>query len=79
MLILQGKRDYQVTYEDDYIKWNTTFNDNPNVTLHSYESLNHLFITGEGSPTNTEYMTPGNVDEQIITDIVNWITNLSGE
>ena len=44
----------------------------------SYESLNHLFITGEGAPTNTEYMTPGNVDQQVIIDIVNWINNISG-
>jgi len=79
MLILQGKRDYQVTYEDDYTQWNNTFADNQNVTMNSYETLNHLFISGEGTPTNTEYMTPSNVDEQIIIDIVNWITNFSGE
>ena len=79
MCILQGKRDYQVTYEDDFTQWNNTFADNQNVSMNSYETLNHLFISGEGTPTNTEYMTPSNVDEQVIIDIANWITALSGE
>lgn len=76
MLFLQGKRDYQVTYEDDFSQWNLSFNDNSNVSLITYEKLNHLFITGEGNPTNTEYMVPGNVEEQVIIDIANWITAL---
>jgi dipeptidyl aminopeptidase/acylaminoacyl peptidase len=73
ILLLQGKRDYQVTYEEDYAIWNTTFKDNNNVTMKTYELLNHLFIPGEGPPTNTEYMTPGHVSEDVIHDISNWI------
>jgi dienelactone hydrolase len=76
MLILQGKRDYQVTMEDDFIKWENTFYNSENVTLKSYESLNHLFISGSGQPTNAEYNTPGNIDEQVISDIAAWIKNL---
>ncbi|MEA3458026.1 MAG: DUF3887 domain-containing protein, partial [Candidatus Thermoplasmatota archaeon] len=76
MLILQGKRDYQVTMEDDYVKWENTFDNSEKVTFSSYESLNHLFISGSGQPTNTEYNTPGNVDEQVINDIAAWIKNL---
>jgi hypothetical protein len=76
MLFLQGKRDYQVTYEDDYKKWNISFNDDNNVSLINYETLNHLFITGEGESTNIEYMIPGNIAEQVIVDIVNWINSL---
>jgi len=77
MLFLQGKRDYQVTYEDDFSLWNVSFKDNTNLSLINYETLNHLFIAGEGAPTNTEYMKPGNVDQQVIIDIVNWINNIS--
>lgn len=73
LLILQGKRDYQVTYNDDFRIWNETFADEKNVTLRTYESLNHLFISGKGQPTNLEYLTPGNVNETVILDIVNWI------
>ena len=76
MHILQGERDYQVTMEGDFVKWENTFYNSENVTLKSYESLNHLFISGSGQPTNTEYNNPGNVDEQVINDIATWIKNL---
>lgn len=75
ILLLQGKRDYQVTYEDDFSIWNETFSENTNVTLKAYESLNHLFISGTGTPNNTEYLEPSNVEETVIDDIKEWITN----
>lgn len=73
ILLLQGKRDYQVTYEEDYAIWNTTFSDNNNAFVKAYDLLNHLFIPGEGTPTNTEYMTQGHVSEDVIKDIASWI------
>jgi dipeptidyl aminopeptidase/acylaminoacyl peptidase len=73
MMIVQGLRDYQVTYEHDYLLWNETFYNNPNVLLNTYEDLNHLFIAGIGKPTNTEYLTPGHVEEAVIDDIVAFI------
>ncbi len=73
ILLLQGKRDYQVTYEEDYSIWSTTFIDNNNTLLKTYDLLNHLFIPGEGKPTNTEYLTQGQVSEDVIQDITNWI------
>ncbi len=73
ILLLQGKRDYQVTYEEDYSIWNLTFSDNNNVLLKAYDQLNHIFLPGEGTPTNTEYMNKGHVPEEVIQDIVNWI------
>jgi acetyl esterase/lipase len=73
LLILQGERDYQVTMANDYLTWRQTFAANPNVTLHTYDTLNHLFISGTGPPNNEEYNIPGNVAEQVITDITNWI------
>jgi len=73
ILLLQGKRDYQVTYEEDYAVWNATFNDNNKVLLKTYDLLNHLFIPGEGPSTNTEYMIEGHVSEGVIQDITSWI------
>ncbi|MFO8078410.1 MAG: DUF3887 domain-containing protein [Thermoplasmatota archaeon] len=75
VLILQGERDYQVTYEDDFLIWKQTFQNKSMVSLQSYETLNHLFISGSGPPTNTEYVTPGNVDQEVITDLASWIQN----
>jgi hypothetical protein len=73
ILLLQGKRDYQVTFEDDFAVWNDTLSDNKRVDLKTYSSLNHLFISGEGVPTNTEYLVPGQVSEDVILDISHWI------
>ncbi len=73
ILILQGKRDYQVTYKNDFRIWQETFHNSTMVTLKDYNTLNHLFISGTGTPTNTEYLDPGNVDEQAIIDIASWI------
>ncbi len=73
IMIIQGLRDYQVTYEDDYLVWNATFSDSANVFLKTYESLNHLFIAGVGTPTNTEYLTEGHVAEEVIDDLGDFI------
>jgi fermentation-respiration switch protein FrsA (DUF1100 family) len=73
LFILQGERDYQVTMVD-FVRWNETFSNDPLVTLKIYPSLNHLFITGTGIPTNTEYLVEGHVAEEVILDITSWIT-----
>jgi hypothetical protein len=75
MLILQGERDYQVTIEGDFSTWNETFYTNENVTLKTYEMLNHLFISGSGPSTNAEYLVEGHVEEEVIDDIAEWIKN----
>jgi hypothetical protein len=77
LFILQGKRDYQVTFEDDYRIWNESFAEAAEVTLQSYNSLNHLFISGQGTPTNNEYLIEGHVDAQVIEDIAQWIQTSS--
>lgn len=68
LLILQGRRDYQVTMTD-FSRWNQTFFGNATVALKTYASLNHLFVSGTGTPTNTEYLIEGHVDEVVISDI----------
>jgi len=73
MMIIQGLRDYQVTYEYDYLVWNSTFSNDPNVYLYTYENLNHLFIAGVGTPTNSEYLNEGHVADEVIDDIVGFI------
>jgi fermentation-respiration switch protein FrsA (DUF1100 family) len=72
--ILQGRRDYQVTLTD-FARWNETFFGNASVTLKTYPSLNHFFITGTGVPTNAEYLIEGHVAEEVVSDIASWITN----
>ncbi|MEM0492523.1 MAG: alpha/beta hydrolase [Candidatus Thermoplasmatota archaeon] len=74
MLILQGKRDFQVTMVD-FNMWNETFYGKTSVTLKSYDSLNHLFIPGIGKPTRIEYFIEGHIPNEVITDIASWIKN----
>ena len=74
MLILQGKRDYQVTMKD-FNRWNETFFDNLYVTLHTYPFLNHYFMAGTGNPYNSEYLIEGHVAAEVISDIAFWIIN----
>ena len=76
LLIMQGQRDYQVTYEEDFATWKERLGGQSNVQFQSYETLNHLFIAGSGPPTNQEYINPGNVAEDVITDITSWILAL---
>ena len=72
LLILQGERDYQVTMED-FKRWTTALATKSNVTLKSYPSLNHLFISGTGRSTPSEYEQPGHVDGLVVEDIAAWI------
>lgn len=74
LLIIQGTYDYQVTMDDDFSVWNRTFSDTDRVTLRSYETLNHLFMESSYPPTNEDYLIPNNVNEQVVIDIAEWIT-----
>jgi dienelactone hydrolase len=72
LLILQGDRDYQVTAKD-FEGWKASLQSRATVTLKTYPTLNHLFVSGSGAPGPEEYERPGHVDETVITDIASWI------
>ena len=73
MLVLQGERDYQVTPDGDFPRWQKALAGNKYATLKLYPPLNHLFIAGEGPPNPTEYNEPLHVDEAVIRDVAEWI------
>jgi dienelactone hydrolase len=75
ILILQGGRDYQVSMTD-FKLWEKVLGKSKNVIFHSYPTLNHLFMEGEGKSTPAEYETSGHVAEYVIDDIVNWIKSI---
>ncbi len=72
VLVLQGGRDYQVTMTD-YALWKENLGNNSKNSFISYPALNHLFMKGEGKSIPSEYEKQGNVDEQVILDITEWI------
>ncbi len=72
LLIIQGGRDYQVT-EADFDGWKKGLELRANVTFKLYPDLNHLFMTGVGKSTPSEYENPGHVAEVVVADIAAWI------
>lgn len=76
LLILQGARDIQVV-DSDWQGWKEAFHDNPRVTFHLYETLNHLAIPGEGDGSIEEYQTAGHVDTTLIADVAAWIARVA--
>lgn len=77
LLILQGKRDYQVT-EVDFKAWKEALEGKKNVSFKLYPACNHLFMVGKGLITPDEYLyKAGNVSEEVISDIAAWIKSLS--
>lgn len=74
MLVMQGERDFQVTMKD-FALWKSALGSRDNVTLHSYPSLNDLFIKGEGKGSPAEYHNPGNVAPEVLDDIVTWLSS----
>jgi hypothetical protein len=76
LLILQGKRDYQVA-ASNLEKWKNILKNKQNVEYNFYDKLNHFIIEGEGKMTPEEYGKQGNVPKYVIDDIVNWISKYS--
>lgn len=76
MLILQGERDYQVTMVD-FKRWQETLSGRKSVTFKSYPPLNHFFMSGTGPSSPAEYLKPGNVAEDVVRDIAEWIARRS--
>lgn len=72
VLVLQGKRDYQVTITE-YNLWKGAFLNNNKWTFVLYPDLNHLMIKGKGKSDSNEYLVKGNVNENVINDIVKWV------
>ena len=74
MLILQGERDYQVSMKDFHL-WQQALQGHDNVVFHSYPTLNHLFMEGEGKSTPLEYQIQGHVAESVLKDVADFINS----
>jgi len=72
VLVLQGERDYQVTVTE-FNLWKGAFGKDDNWSFILYPDLNHLMIKGEEKSDPNEYLVKGNVDENVINDIEEWI------
>lgn len=68
----QGVRDYQVSVDRDFGRWQEALGDREDVTFERYDALNHLFVAGEGDPNPSEYFQPGNVDRAVVENLASW-------
>ena len=71
MLLLQGRRDYQVTVENDLARWQAGLAHRPDVTIRIYDADDHLFFAGASTPA--DYQVPRHVDAAVIADIADWL------
>jgi dienelactone hydrolase len=75
LLIMQGGRDYQVSPSKDFEVWKTALAEKSNVTFKFYPDLNHLFMTGLGTPSPQDYNFAGHVSQDVVNDIAGWVKN----
>lgn len=73
IFIAQGRADFQVYKDIDYVEWQKLLKDRDNVTFKLYDNLNHLFMKSNGRMNVTEYNIKGTVDSKVIKDIAKWI------
>lgn len=79
LLLLFGKRDYQVIDEDRRL-WEEGTLEMPKRQFKCYDTLHHLFIEAKDVDLATlarpeEYIQQGNVAEEVVSDIARWILN----
>lgn len=73
-LVLFGERDYQITAPDREV-WQKALEAAPRsgAELQLLPGLNHLFLHGEGKPGPAEYGLPGELEEELLDLIADWI------
>jgi alpha-beta hydrolase superfamily lysophospholipase len=73
LLILQGGSDYQVTLENDFVRWRAAFAHNSRVKLIEFPGLDHLFMPADNPPSPADYSKPTHMDARVIHAIGAWI------
>jgi dienelactone hydrolase len=72
IMIIQGKRDYQVPLTD-YEIWQSALAKKADVTFKIYEKLNHQMREGTGKCYPAEYNVKSDLPFYLIVDIAEWI------
>jgi pimeloyl-ACP methyl ester carboxylesterase len=75
LYFLQGERDYQVSPEKDFGKWQSELADRSDTDFQRYEGLNHVFQYGTGPSVPGEYAAQNSLDESVVGDIAEWLTS----
>ena len=74
-LILHGEKDIQVPMSE-FEKLKMKLKERDNTQFKSYSNMFHTLADYAREPDGmTEYLTPGNVSEELIADVATWIKN----
>lgn len=79
VLIMQGDKDFQISVERDFNAYKAMLSDKPNVTFKLYRNLNHAFmpfVYGKILKAKKEYKVAQHVEQQVISDIAEWIASV---
>ena len=68
-LILQGRDDYKVLAQQDFLDWQKGLKQNKNVVFKLYNHLEHCFVDSKRTESNTF----SEVSPEVIQDISHWI------
>lgn len=72
-LLIQGGKDLQVPVSEFEI-WKSVLKNHDNVDYKLYPDMFHPIVDYPGQPNwMTEYLTPGNVPQQLLSDITQWV------
>ena len=75
-LVMHAAEDLQVYTDKDFNAYKTLLADHSNATFKLYDGLNHLFMparTDDIAKLFDEYRVKANIDEQVLSDIAEWI------
>ncbi|MBX9571472.1 MAG: alpha/beta fold hydrolase [Candidatus Obscuribacterales bacterium] len=72
VLLIQGDKDYQVTAMN-FDAWKKALSDQPNFKLKTYPNLSHVFAKAGDTPGPTDYLSPLNVSDEVVSDLAAWI------
>lgn len=74
-LLIQGGKDLQVPVSEFEI-WKSALKNRDNVDYKLYPDMFHPIVDYPGQPNwMTEYLTPGNVPQQFLSDVAEWVTS----
>lgn len=76
MLIMQGENDFQVG-PGQLEGWKKALAARTDVSYKLYPKLNHFFVSVDQPSTGAEYALPGNISDQVISDIADWLNGVS--
>ena len=74
-LVLQGQEDYQVTMQD-FGMWKEAVLNRSNWQFIAYPGLVHTFVRGEKSEGNMVYARNAHVEQQVISDIAEFVLSV---